>query len=256
MLSSIRLLNINYEPSEKIKYISNWIKTYVDQMPSKAQSLVIGISGGIDSSVSSTLSAMTGIKTIVLTMPIRQKENQHDLSLKHQEWLIKNFKNVEAHTINLDKLFESFSSTLNKFDNEHGFANSRARLRMTTLYQVAAANKGIVVGTGNKVEDFGVGFYTKYGDGGVDISPIADCNKTDVWELGKELGILKEIIDAPPTDGLWDDGRTDEGQLGFKYQDLEDAMKNPNSPHRQEYEKIRKQNLHKMEPIPVCKIPS
>ena len=242
--------------SEKTKFISNWIKSYVDQMPSKAESLVIGISGGIDSSVSSTLSAMTGIKTIVLTMPIRQKDNQHDLSLKHQEWLTKKFKNVEAHTISLDKLFEAFSSTLNKFDNEHGFANSRARLRMTTLYQVAAANKGIVVGTGNKVEDFGVGFYTKYGDGGVDISPIADCNKTEVWQLGKELGILKEIIDAPPTDGLWDDGRTDEGQLGFRYQDLEDAMKNPNSPHRQEYEKIRKQNLHKMEPIPVCKIPS
>ena len=241
---------------EKVKYISNWIKTYVDQMPSKAQSLVIGISGGIDSSVSSTLSAMTGLKTIVLSMPIKQKKNQHDLSLKHQEWLIKKFKNVEAHTINLDNLFETFSLTLNKFDNEHGFANSRARLRMTTLYQVAAANKGIVVGTGNKVEDFGVGFYTKYGDGGVDISPIADCNKTEVWQIGKELGILKEIIDAPPTDGLWDDGRTDEGQLGFKYEDLEDAMKNPGSPHREEYEKIRKQNLHKMDPIPVCKIPS
>ncbi len=243
-------------PSEKIKYISNWIKSYVDRMPSKAQSLVIGISGGIDSSVSSTLSAMTGLKTIVLTMPIKQKENQHDLSLKHQEWLLKKFKNVEAHTISLDKLFETFSSTLNKFDNEHGYANSRARLRMTTLYQVAAANKGIVVGTGNKVEDFGVGFYTKYGDGGVDISPIADCNKTEVWELGKELGILKEIIDAPPTDGLWDDGRTDEGQLGFNYSELEDAMSNPNSPHRDQYEKIRNQNLHKMEPIPVCKIPS
>lgn len=241
---------------EKVKYISNWIKTYVDQMPSKAQSLVIGISGGIDSSVSSTLSAMTGLKTIVLSMPIKQKKNQHDLSLKHQEWLITKFKNVEAHTINLDNLFETFSSTLNVFDNEHGFANSRARLRMTTLYQVAAANKGIVVGTGNKVEDFGVGFYTKYGDGGVDISPIADCNKTEVWQLGKELDILKEIIDAPPTDGLWDDGRTDEGQLGFKYEDLEEAMKNPNSPHRKEYEKIRKQNLHKMDPIPVCKIPS
>ena len=243
-------------PGEKVKYISNWIKNYVDQMPSKAQSLVIGISGGIDSSVSSTLSAMTGLKTIVLTMPIKQKENQHDLSLKHQEWLTKKFKNVEAHTISLDKLFETFSSTLNKFDNEHGYANSRARLRMTTLYQVAAANKGIVVGTGNKVEDFGVGFYTKYGDGGVDISPIADCNKTEVWELGKELGILKEIIDAPPTDGLWDDGRTDEGQLGFNYSELEDAMSNPNSPHRDQYEKIRNQNLHKMEPIPVCKIPS
>ena len=243
-------------PSEKVKFISNWIKSYVDNMPSKAEALVIGISGGIDSSVSSTLSAMTGLKTIVLSMPIKQKENQHDLSLKHQNWLVEKFKNVEAHTLNLDQLFNSFSSTLNKFDNEHGFANSRARLRMATLYQVAAANKGIVVGTGNKVEDFGVGFYTKYGDGGVDISPIADCNKSDVWELGKELGILKEIIDAPPTDGLWDDGRTDEGQLGFKYEDLEDAMMNPDSPHRAEYEKIRKQNLHKMEPIPVCKIPS
>ena len=242
--------------SEKVKHISNWIKSYVDQMPSRAESLIIGISGGIDSSVSSTLSAMTGLKTIVLSMPIKQKENQHDLSLKHQDWLVNKFKNVEAHTISLDNLFESFSSTLNKFDNEHGFANSRARLRMTTLYQVAAANKGIVVGTGNKVEDFGVGFYTKYGDGGVDISPIADCNKTEVWELGKELGILKEIIDAPPTDGLWDDGRTDEGQLGFKYDDLEEAMTNPNSPHKEEYEKIRKQNLHKMEPIPVCKIPN
>ena len=243
-------------PAEKVKYISNWIKSYVDKMPSKAQALVIGISGGIDSSVSSTLSAMTGLKTIVLTMPIKQIENQHDLSLKHQQWLVKNFKNVEAHTISLDKLFETFSSTLNKFDNEHGFANSRARLRMTTLYQVAAANKGIVVGTGNKVEDFGVGFYTKYGDGGVDISPIADCNKTEVWEIGKELGITQEIIDAAPTDGLWDDGRTDEGQLGFDYQALEDAMTNPNSPHKAEYEKIRKQNMHKMEPIPVCKIPS
>ena len=219
-------------PSEKVKYISNWIKSYVDQMPRKAESLVIGISGGIDSSVSSTLSAMTGLKTIVLSMPIKQKENQHDLSLKHQKWLVEKFKNVEAHTINLNELFVSFSSTLNKFENEHGFANSRARLRMATLYQVAAANNGIVVGTGNKVEDFGVGFYTKYGDGGVDISPIADCSKTQVWELGKELGIWKEIIDAPPTDGLWDDGRTDEGQLGFKYQDLEEAMVNSDSPHR------------------------
>ena len=243
-------------PNEKVKYISNWIKSYVDQMPSKAQALVIGISGGIDSSVSSTLSAMTGLKTIVLTMPIKQIENQHDLSLKHQQWLVKNFKNVEAHTISLDKLFETFSSTLNKFDNEHGFANSRARLRMTTLYQVAAANKGIVVGTGNKVEDFGVGFYTKYGDGGVDISPIADCNKTEVWKLGKELKILQEIIDAPPTDGLWDDGRTDEGQLGLSYKELEEAMENENSKNREKYIQIRNANLHKMDPIPVCKIPS
>ena len=242
--------------SEKVKFISNWIKDYVNNMPSKAESLVIGISGGIDSSVSSTLSAMTGLKTIVLSMPIKQKSHQHDLSLKHQEWLVKNFKNVEAHTINLDELFLAFNASLSKFDNEHGMANSRARLRMTTLYQVAASNRGIVVGTGNKVEDFGVGFYTKYGDGGVDISPIADCNKTQVWELGKELGILQEIIDAPPTDGLWDDGRTDEGQLGLKYNELEEAMENPNSPNRIKYENIRKQNMHKMEPIPVCILPN
>ena len=225
-------------------------------MPKRAEALVIGISGGIDSSVSSTLSAMTGLKTIVLSMPIRQKSHQHDLSLKHQEWLTKNFKNVEAHTINLDELFLAFNASLSKFGDEHGMANSRARLRMTTLYQVAAANKGIVVGTGNKVEDFGVGFYTKYGDGGVDISPIADCNKTQIWELGKELGILKEIIDAAPTDGLWDDGRTDEGQLGLKYEELEEAMINPNSANRSKYETIRKQNMHKMEPIPVCIIPN
>ncbi len=244
------------ETSEKVKFISNWIKDYANNMPTKAESLVIGISGGVDSSVSSTLSAMTGIKTIVLSMPIKQKSHQHDLSLKHQEWLVKNFKNVEAHTINLDELFLAFNASLSKFDNEHGMANSRARLRMTTLYQVAAANKGIVVGTGNKVEDFGVGFYTKYGDGGVDISPIADCNKTQVWELGKELGISQEIIEAPPTDGLWDDGRTDEGQLGLKYNELEEAMENPNSPNRVKYENIRKQNMHKMEPIPVCIIPN
>jgi len=244
------------KPLEKAQFISNWIKNYIDMMPSKAESLIIGISGGIDSSVSSTLCAMTGLKTIVLSMPIKQKPSQHDLSLKHQEWLVKNFRNVDAQTINLDKLFETFENSLSKFDSELGLANSRARLRMTTLYQVAAANKGIVVGTGNKVEDFGVGFYTKYGDGGVDISPIADCNKTEVWEMGKSLNILKEIIEAAPTDGLWDDGRTDEGQLGLKYEELEEAMNNINSLNREKYEKIRQMNLHKMLPIPVCKFPN
>ena len=241
---------------KKVDFIKNWIQNYVNTMPAKANSLVIGISGGIDSSVSSTLCALTGMKTIVLSMPIKQKSTQHDLSLKHQEWLKKNFSNVEGYTIELDTLFSSFKTSLSKFDNEHGMANSRARLRMTTLYQVAAANQGIVVGTGNKVEDFGVGFYTKYGDGGVDISPIADCNKSEVWELGKELKILKEIIDAPPTDGLWDDGRTDEGQLGLSYEELEEAMDNESSKNRDKYLKIRKANLHKMEPIPVCKIPN
>ena len=243
-------------PKEKVNFIKNWIKSYVEKMPNPAKSLVIGVSGGIDSSVSSTLSAMTGLRTIVLSMPIKQKSSQHDLSLAHQRWLQKNFKNVEIHTIDLDDLFKTFEKSLENFSNEHGMANSRARLRMTTLYQVAATNKGIVVGTGNKVEDFGVGFYTKYGDGGVDISPIADCNKTEVWELGKELGILKEIIDATPTDGLWDDGRTDEGQLGLSYKELEEAMNNANSQNREKYDSIRKANLHKMKPIPVCKIPN
>ena len=244
------------DSKSKVNFIKNWIKNYVDNMPNKAKSLVIGISGGIDSSVSSTLCALTGMKTIVLSMPIKQKSTQHDLSLKHQEWLKSNFKNVVGYTVELDNLFITFEKSLSDFNNEHGMANSRARLRMTTLYQVAAANQGIVVGTGNKVEDFGVGFYTKYGDGGVDISPIADCNKTEVWELGKELKILKEIIDAPPTDGLWDDGRTDEGQLGLSYAELEEAMNNESSINREKYLKIRKANLHKMEPIPVCKIPN
>ena len=243
------------EVTKKIVFIKDWILNYVNSMPKKADSLVIGISGGIDSSVSSTLCAMTGIKTMVLTMPIKQKNDQHNLSLKHQEWLKDKFNNVEGYTISLDELFNSFKSSLSKFDNDYGMANSRARLRMTTLYQVASANNGIVVGTGNKIEDFGVGFFTKYGDGGVDISPIGDCNKSEVWELGKELNILKEIIDAAPTDGLWNDGRTDEGQLGLSYKELEEAMSNEDSQNRDKYLKIRKINLHKMESIPVCKIP-
>ena len=243
------------EVSKKVVFIKDWILNYTNSMPMKADSLVIGISGGIDSSVTSTLCAMTEKKTIILTMPIKQIKSQHDLSLKLEKWLKNKFKNVESYTIELDEVFKSFQLKLSDFGSEHGLANSRARIRMTTLYQVAAANNGIVVGTGNKVEDFGVGFYTKYGDGGVDISPIADCTKTEVWELGKELGILKEIIQAQPTDGLWDDGRTDVGQLGLTYQELEDAMINSNSPHRSKYLEKRKLNLHKMEPIPVCKIP-
>ena len=243
------------EVSKKVVFIKDWILNYINSMPKQATSLVIGISGGIDSSVASTLCAMTGTKTIVLTMPIKQISSQHDLSLKHEKWLKNKFKNIESHTIELDEVFKSFRSKLSGFDSEHGLANSRARIRMTTLYQVAAANNGIVVGTGNKVEDFGVGFYTKYGDGGVDISPIADCTKTEVWELGKELDILEEIIQAQPTDGLWDDGRTDVGQLGLTYQELEEAMNNSNSPHRSKYLEQRKLNLHKMQSIPVCKIP-
>ena len=187
-------------------------------------------------------------------MPINQIKNQHDLSLKHQKWLKSKFKNVESHLITLDDVFKSFKISLNKFSNEHGLANSRARLRMASLYQVAASNNGIVVGTGNKVEDFGVGFYTKYGDGGVDISPIADCTKSQVWEMGKSLGILKDIIEAQPTDGLWDDGRTDVNQLGMSYKELEDAMRDSSNTNHKKYLEIRKRNLHKMYPIPVCKM--
>ena len=239
---------------DRINKIKDWITSYCKSMPKEASTLVIGISGGIDSSVTSTLCALTGMKTIVLSMPIKQKNNQHDLSLKHQEWLKKNYSNVEGHTIELDNLFGAFKTSLNKFDNEHGMANSRARLRMTTLYQVAAANQGIVVGTGNKVEDFGVGFYTKYGDGGVDISPIADCTKSQVWEMGKNLGILKEIIEAEPTDGLWEDARTDAKQLGMSYKELEEAMKDSSNKNHKKYLEIRERNLHKMKPIPVCKV--
>ena len=243
------------EVSKKVVFIKDWILNYVNSMPVKAQSLVIGISGGVDSSVTSTLCAMTGLKTIILSMPIKQIKEQNDLSHLHKKWLSDKFNNVESHTLELDGIFKNFENTLSGFKNEHGMANSRARLRMATLYQVAAANQGIVVGTGNKVEDFGVGFYTKYGDGGVDISPIADCTKTEVWELGKELKIKDEIINAKPTDGLWDDGRTDENQLGLRYEEVEDAMNNPDSPNYEKYIKIRKLNLHKMDPIPVCKIP-
>ena len=242
------------QTSERINYIKNWISDYCKSMPKEPDSLIVGVSGGIDSSVVSTLCALTGKKTIVLSLPIKQIKEQHNLSLKHQEWLKNKFKNVESYLVSLDNVFKSFKTSLNKFGHEHGLANSRARLRMTTLYQVASSNNGIVVGTGNKIEDFGVGFYTKYGDGGVDISPIADCTKSQVWDMGKNLGILEEIVKAQPTDGLWDDGRTDVSQLEMSYQELEEAMKNPNNKGHKKYLEIRKRNLHKMNPIPVCKM--
>ena len=238
---------------KRAKIITDWINKYCDSSSYKPKALVVGISGGIDSSVVSTLCANTGRKTIVLTMPIKQIKSQHNLSLTHAKWLKQKFKNVEHHLLEMDKIFTSFSQVLNNFDNEHGYANSRARLRMATLYQVAAANNGIVVGTGNKVEDFGVGFYTKYGDGGVDISPIADCTKTQVWELGRYLEVSEDIINTPPTDGLWDDGRNDVQQLGMSYEELEKAMDDKKDPNYQKYLEIREKNLHKMNPIPVCK---
>ncbi|OUW96695.1 MAG: NAD(+) synthase [Pelagibacteraceae bacterium TMED237] len=240
---------------DKILYISNWIKDYASSINKKPMTLVIGVSGGVDSALASTLCAHTGLSTIAVSMPIKQNSSQHDLSLRHLDFLKKNFSNVETKIIELDNVFKTFQDTMRNFDSELAFANSRSRLRMVTLYQIAQSNNGIVVGTGNKVEDFGVGFYTKYGDGGVDISPIADCTKSEVWELAKEIGVIKDIISAAPTDGLWDDSRNDENQLGLSYKQLEEAMENKSSEYHNKYEEIRKPNLHKMKPIPVCEIP-
>ena len=240
---------------DKINFIVNWIKNYTKSIKMQPVSLIIGVSGGVDSALTSTLCAETGLKTIAISMPIKQNPSQHNLSLRHLEYLKKNFDNVDTKIIDLDNIFKSFESTMKEFDNELAYANSRSRLRMVTLYQVAQSNNGIVVGTGNKVEDFGVGFYTKYGDGGVDISPIADCSKSDVWELAREIGVIKDIIDAAPTDGLWDDSRNDENQLGLSYKQLEEAMENQNSKFYKKYEEIREPNLHKMKPIPVCEFP-
>ena len=240
---------------DKIEYIVNWIKNYTKTIKTQPVTLVIGVSGGVDSALTSTLCAHTGLKTIAISMPIKQNSSQHDLSLRHLDYLKKNFDNVDCKIIELDNIFKTFESTMQDFDSELAFANSRSRLRMVTLYQVAQSNNGIVVGTGNKVEDFGVGFYTKYGDGGVDISPIADCTKSEVWDLAKEIGVIKDIIDAAPTDGLWDDSRNDENQLGLSYKQLEEAMENKNSQYYKRYEEIRGPNLHKMKPIPVCEFP-
>jgi NAD+ synthase len=238
---------------EKIDFISNWIKDYASN--ANVKSLVIGISGGIDSAVTSTLSAMTGLNTYVVTMPILDHQTLNQRAINHVNWLKNKFSNINYLDVNLSNVFNDFKKVLGENNSEHGYANSQARLRMTTLYQVAASNNGIVVGTGNKVEDFGIGFYTKYGDGGVDISPIADCLKTEVWDMARELDILDEIIEAKPTDGLWTDSRTDEDQVGLSYPEIEEAMLNENSQNRQKYLDIRKKSIHKMIPIPVCKLP-
>ena len=248
--------------------ITTWIKDYTTQ--AGMTSLVIGISGGIDSAVVSALCARTGLHTVAVTMPIRQRPDLHDLSMRQGAWLTDNFDNVRHETIDLTSTFDEFENKLARwgsnqyiYPSELGLANSRSRLRMVTLYQIAQSVGGLVVGTGNKVEDFGVGFYTKYGDGGVDISPIADCYKTEVWQMGRELGILQDIIDAPPTDGLWDDGRTDEDQLGLTYADLEVAMRMDLGEIKstvpelvanlEKFRAIQARSLHKMNPIPVFK---
>jgi NAD+ synthase len=251
------------DTKDRIKFISEWIKNYANQHNKK---LVVGVSGGIDSGVVSTLCALTGLETFVLTMPIRQDPKLHNLSIKQAMWLTSNFANVKHMDIDLTEVFNVFEKALvsQQATSLLGFANSRSRLRMVTLYQVAQSNNGIVVGTGNKVEDFGVGFFTKYGDGGVDISPIGDCMKTEVWEMGRALQLPQEIIDAPPTDGLWDDSRTDEMQLGMSYAELEKAMMATGSnsfadvleaKQHEKYQEIRERNLHKMLPIPVCLLP-
>ena len=237
--------------SNRIKIIVKWIKTYCED--NKKSHLIIGISGGVDSAVTSTLCAKTGLKVIPISMPILQNKKLHNRSLAHVYWLKNKFSNIEFANNDLSEVFTVFRNTLKMYPSEHGLANSQARLRMTALYRVAAFYDGLVVGTGNKIEDFGIGFYTKYGDGGVDISPIADCLKTDVWAMGKELDILQDIIDADPTDGLWEDGRTDEDQVGLKYHEIEEAMMNERSINRQKYLEIRKKNIHKMIPIPICK---
>ena len=245
------------------KEISNWIKQYAED--NKRKTLVVGISGGIDSAVVSTLCAMTGLPVYAVSMPIEQIQDQHDLSMEHGDWLTNKFINVEHLNINLDKVYDKFYLEMLTLDmsNELALANSKSRLRMVALHQISGAKRGIVVGTGNKVEDFGVGFYTKYGDGGVDISPIADLMKSEVWNLGKELGVLQTIIDAEPTDGLWEDGRTDKDQLGgLTYEQMERAMHldelgaipvGQDAELLKKYIEIRQLNLHKMKPIPIFK---
>jgi NAD+ synthase len=239
--------------------ISTWLKEYLNK--SNLKCFVIGISGGIDSAVTSTLCAETGEKTIVLSMPIHQANDQLERANKHIAWLEQKYTNVISFTKNLTSVFELFKS-LFETENKLALANSRSRLRMTTLYHIAGIYNGLVVGTGNKVEDFGVGFFTKYGDGGVDISPIADLTKTEVRELGKTLQIDNDIIQAKPTDGLCDDDKTDEEQLGATYTELEWAMEQHKvldslTPRQQEvieiYKSFNTKNKHKMIPIPVFK---
>ncbi len=239
--------------------ISFWIKDYVNN--NNLDSLVIGVSGGIDSAVTSTLCAMTGCKTIVITMPIHQNPDETNRGKEHCIWLSEKFNNVEILHIDSTLIYDQFLLTIpSKYNHALSLANTRARIRMSILYLIAGNSKGIVVGTGNKVEDFGVGFFTKYGDGGVDISPIADLMKSEVYKLGRELKIIESILSAEPTDGLWEDRRTDEDQLGATYDELEWAMNYNGEDINAEqknileiYNKHRNTNLHKMNKIPVFK---
>jgi len=242
-------------PEKVTNHIINWLKDYIEK--SNLNGFIVGVSGGIDSALTSTLCAKTGYPVKCLEMPIHQNEVQNSNSSIQIKWLKSNFSNVTSDEINLSNVFDQFINITTDSSNELtnlALANTRARLRMITLYYFSTINRYLVAGTGNKVEDFGIGFYTKYGDGGVDISPIADCTKTQVWEMGKALNISQSIIDAKPTDGLWDDSRNDEDQIGLTYEQLEEAMNNSESKYHDQYKKIREPNLHKMKPIPVCKL--
>ena len=244
--------------------ISNWILNYANS--NNISTLVVGVSGGIDSAVTSTLCAKTGLRTLVINMPIHQNDPEYNLSNQHMMWLMSNWNNVESHIINLSETFDVLKNELSKKEvSDISMANTRARIRMATLYSLSGSNNGIVVGTGNKVEDFGVGFFTKYGDGGVDISPIADLYKSEVYLLAESLGIIQEIQEAAPTDGLWSDGRTDEDQIGATYDELEWAMNEIDNPSAEKelnerlaevmriYLKLNSMNSHKMNPIPIFK---
>jgi len=259
-----------------VEYIVNWLKTYVEK--SGLNGFTIGVSGGIDSAVTSTLCARTGKKVLALNMPIYQAPDQVSRSADHIAWLKKTHDNVTGIDVELTPIFEQIQASFpREIQDDLTMANTRSRLRMTTLYAFASHHRLLVAGTGNKVEDFGVGFYTKYGDGGVDLSPIADLMKSQVYAIGRFLGIHPDILTAPPTDGLWADGRTDESQIGASYGELEWAMTHAASQKKRGqhtgedlkeglddrqrevlsiYHKFNRANQHKMAPIPVCKIPT
>lgn len=251
-----------------VNHIVNWLKEYAENAGTKG--FVVGVSGGIDSAVTSSLAARTGHPTLCVEMPIHQSDDQVTRASEHIDHLIAHFPNVKRQEVELTAIFDAFINALPATEadqREMALVNSRARLRMTTLYYFAGLHGYLVAGTGNKVEDFGVGFYTKYGDGGVDLSPIADLNKTEVYALGKEMGVIDKIMQAPPTDGLWGDDRTDEDQIGASYPELEWAMDFQASGkdadvlegrQREVYDiymRLHRANRHKMEPIPVCAIP-
>ena len=250
---------------QTIEHIVNWLRTYAEA--NGMNGFVVGVSGGIDSALTSTLCALTGMPTLLVEMPIHQAENQVQLAQKHIGFLENRFEFVSSQRVELtaafDTLVESLPIPENKSDYSLSLANSRARMRMTTLYYFAGIHKYLVAGTGNKIEDFGVGFFTKYGDGGVDLSPIADLTKSEVYSLSESIGVHEDILNAAPTDGLFGDDRTDEDQLGASYPELEWAMgyvdKGEKISKRERevlvtYQKLNRHNQHKMLPIPVCTI--